>query len=271
MPITLPLDPIPATRVNPRLMLLYGKEKIGKSTLMAQLNQPGMTKKTLMVDIQKKSGYAFLGNGIYVHVPDAQTFYDLGESIKKAGRPYGRIVLDPVSSLMTEWAERKAMGMYKSSPVGVNFTGTSVLALPNGGGYYWLRKAFDSFIDEAMTWADEVVVVCHVKDKYAGVEETVNVASGEIDLLGKLKPMMCQEADVIGHMFRNPQDGYKMWVSFQSPERVTCGCRCGHLINKSFEFKWGRIYKGEGYEGDEAEKTGTNNVVSSATTGTPTA
>ena len=44
----------------------------------------------------------------------------------------------------------------------------SVQTLPDGNGYRYSRDWFTDLYDDMLNWADEIIFVCHVKDKYIG-------------------------------------------------------------------------------------------------------
>lgn len=55
------------------------------------------------------------------------------------------------------------------------------------------------------------------------------VDAANIDLTGKIKSLICANADAVGYMFR---DGNKTIISFKSNDEVTCGARPEHLRNQ---------------------------------------
>jgi hypothetical protein len=73
--------------------------------------------------------------------------------------------------------------------------------------------------------------------------------SANIDLSGKLKSLVCANADAIGYMYRK---GSKTILSFKTNEEVTCGARPDHLRNKevviadssegSLKISWDEVY-----------------------------
>ncbi|MFZ8360671.1 hypothetical protein ACO1LX_19940, partial [Staphylococcus aureus] len=70
---------------------------------------------------------------------------DEGVKRKAAGKsgidmfPYKFIAIDTLDAV-EDMAEISATNNYKESVIGKNFKGKSVLELPNGGGYYYLRQ-----------------------------------------------------------------------------------------------------------------------------------
>ena len=53
--------------------------------------------------------------------------------------------------------------------------------------------------------------------------------AANIDLTGKIKSLICANADAIGYMYRK---GTKTILSFKTNEEVTCGARPEHLRNE---------------------------------------
>jgi hypothetical protein len=88
----------------------------------------------------------------------------------------------------------------------------------------------------------------HIKDKQVD-DKGEMVMSANIDLSGKLKSLVCANADAIGYMYRK---GSKTILSFKTNEEVTCGARPDHLRNKeiviadssegSLKISWDEVY-----------------------------
>jgi hypothetical protein len=77
------------------------------------------------------------------------------------------------------------------------------------------------------------------------------VMSANIDLTGKIKSLICANADAIGYMFRK---GNQVFLSFKTNEETTCGARPEHLRNAEIVISeandkgeivthWDEIYK----------------------------
>ena len=75
--------------------------------------------------------------------------------------------------------------------------------------------------------------------------------AANIDLTGKIKSLICANADAIGYMFRK---GNQTIINFKNNDNVTCGARPIHLrdqeivisdMNEKGEIKtyWNKIYK----------------------------
>jgi hypothetical protein len=76
------------------------------------------------------------------------------------------------------------------------------------------------------------------------------VMSANIDLTGKIKSLICANADAIGYMYRR---GNETILSFKTNEEVTCGARPEHLQNEEITISemidgklktyWNKVYK----------------------------
>jgi hypothetical protein len=145
--------------------------------------------------------------------------------------------------------------MYKLSPQGKNFDraneGLSVLSLPNGAGYLWLRMAMQKLLDYIYTWADHIILVGHLKDKFLE-KDGKEVQAKDLDLTGKLKSIVCSQADAVTYLYRNANN--ELIANFNNTDDVTCGSRCDHLKGKEIVLSevtdngdivvhWDKVYK----------------------------
>jgi len=115
--------------------------------------------------------------------------------------------------------------------MGKNFAGDSVLKLPNGAGYLYLREAFFKILDYIETLVPEdgsVILLGHLKDKMLETNGK-EVSSVDLDLSGKIKSIVCAKADAIGLLSRKAD---KVTLNFKTSEEVTCGARPDHLKNQ---------------------------------------
>src|SRR4051812_46557172 len=107
MPITLPLEPTPPTQVNPKLLLLYGQQKIGKTTICSQL--PG---KYLILECDRKGEGAEYINCTRIKIPSYDSMIDTCVEVIKQNRPYKYGVLDTASTF-EDLSEIDATKQYK--------------------------------------------------------------------------------------------------------------------------------------------------------------
>jgi len=233
--ITLPKAIVPSTLVDPKLMLLYGPPKVGKTTILAALPN------CLVIDTEDGSDYI---SALKLKVTSFQELKETCAEIAKAGRPYDFVALDTITRV-EDWCESRATQMYKETIIGKSFQGKTVLELPQGAGYFWLRRAFDEVIAMIIPTASRVILVGHLREKFIGGKDAkldVTVSTKDLDLTGKIKQIACSRSDAIGYVHRDPATA-KLFVSFESTETINCGSRCEHLKGKKMEFVWGNIYK----------------------------
>lgn len=236
----LPTTKTPATRKSPQMLVLYGPPKVGKTTAISQLEG------CLNIDIEDGSDFLEM---LKIKIDSYTKLMELAGEIRKLPtRPYKYVAIDTVTRL-EEWAEMKATQNYRSSILGKNFTGASILELPNGAGYMWLRTAFLEMIMLVKSLAHNTIFVAHLRDKMlagADAKSGTMVSAKDLDLTGKCKQILCSQADAIGYLYRqsvvpNSPDT-KLHISFASNELVNCGSRCDHLKGANMLLDWSKIY-----------------------------
>jgi hypothetical protein len=218
MSIILPTKKVASTRVNPKRLVIYSKPKTGKTTAYAGLDN------NLILDLEKGSNYV---DALKVEVNSLQELIDTGKAIKDAGCPYKFVTIDTVTAL-EEMIMPLAVKLYKATSMGKNFDGDNVTTLPNGAGYLYIRQAFFQVLDFIDTLAPHIILSGHIKDKVIDDKGDM-VMAANIDLTGKIKSLICANADAIGYMYRK---GNKTILSFKTNEEVTCGARPDHLRNE---------------------------------------
>lgn len=245
--ITLPTSPLPPTRTWPRVLFLYGQPKVGKTTILSQLEN------CLIIECDP-CGADYV-SALKVQVNTMGEYDAVVKELIAQKKPYKFVALD-TSTKLEEWCEPLATQDYKESAQGKNFKGESVLTILSSEGfspgYNWLRLAFQRKMAELMRTADNIILVGHMKEKYLKSFDTkekgkdsTDVYSRDIDHTGKIKSMIATGADAIGFLYRsvNPSDNsQKLKVSFKTLEAVNCGTRCSHLVGKEFDFDWNLIY-----------------------------
>jgi hypothetical protein len=239
MSIVLPTKKVKAERVNPKRLIIYSKPKTGKTTAFAGLED------NLLIDLENGSDYV---DALKIKVSSLQELLEAGKAIKDAGKPYKFVTIDTVTAL-EDMVGPLAVKLYKQTSMGKNYDGDNVLSLANGAGYLYLRQAFFQVLDFIDTLAPHIILSGHIKDKQVD-DKGEMVLAANIDLTGKIKSLICANADAIGYMFRK---GNKTILSFKTSEEVTCGARPEHLRNEEIvvsemndkgeiEFHWDKIY-----------------------------
>ena len=137
----LPTSKTPAIRKSPRDLVIYGPPKIGKTTLLSQLEN------CLILDLEEGTDML---EALKIKVNSLAELGEAGKAIIQAGKPYKYVAIDTITQL-EEWCEEDATQMYLKSNMGQNYwkknpNKPSVLALPNGAGYLWLRNSYKKYL-----------------------------------------------------------------------------------------------------------------------------
>ena len=218
MSIVLPTSKVKAERINPKRILIYSKPKTGKTTAYAGLDD------NLIIDLENGSDYV---EAMKVKAESLQELKEIGKAIKEAGYPYKYVTIDTVTAL-EDMVMPLAVNLYRQTPMGKNYDGDNVTTLPNGAGYLYIRQAFFQVLDFIDKLAPTIILSGHIKDKVVD-DKGEMVMSANIDLTGKIKSLICANADAIGYMYRK---GNQTILSFKTNEEVTCGARPEHLRNE---------------------------------------
>ena len=225
MSLTLPTSKIPASTTNPKFLVLIGREKVGKTSALAQLDN------NLIIDLEGGSTF------VDAMAIQCRTISDLGEAAsairaknKEVGHNFYRhITIDNATSL-EEICLGYAATLYRQQPIGKNWTGTDVRTLPQGSGYYYLRTAVLKVIDMFKELCDEFILVGHIKDTIVDDPSTgEELTERSLDLVGKLAGMVCRRCDGVGYMYRS---GNEVHIKFKADKNIAMGCRSDHLRNK---------------------------------------
>jgi hypothetical protein len=218
MSIVLPTSKVKAERVNPKRIIIYSKPKTGKTTAYAGLDG------NLIIDLENGSDYV---EAMKVKAESLQELKEIGKAIKEAGYPYKYVTIDTVTAL-EDMVMPLAVNLYRQTAMGKNYDGDNVTTLPNGAGYLYIRQAFFQVLDFIDKLAPTIILSGHIKDKVVD-DKGEMVMSANIDLTGKIKSLICANADAIGYMYRK---GNQTILSFKTNDEVTCGARPEHLRNE---------------------------------------
>ena len=242
--IELPTKPIKAITKSPKELIVFSKPKVGKTTLLAGL------KNCLILDFENGSDYV---EALKLKVGSVSELKEIGKAIKEAGHPYEYIAVDTVTAL-EEFCIGYAEELYAKSSMGKNwFTegkpkyGT-IINMPQGAGYQWLRQAYNKILDFIRQLAPKIILVGHVKDTM--LEKAGNeFNSMDLDLTGKIKRITASNSDAIGYLYRK---GNKNIISFKTTDDISCGARPEHLRNQEIVISeltdegmithWNKIY-----------------------------
>jgi GTPase SAR1 family protein len=238
--VELPTQKSEIKEVDPKLLIIYGLPKCGKSTLTASLPN------ALHLQLDKR-GADYISAMSYP-INSLQDIANVDEAIKSGKYNYTFTIIDTVTEL-EDLVLPYAAQLYKSTIQGRNWTGTDVKTLPNGSGYLFLRQAFAEIINLISSWSPYTILLGHVKEKMIDKRGT-EVSVVDLDLTGKLKSSVSGNADAIGYLYRKDN---QTLISFNnSTESVVCGSRIRRLSNKTIpvieeingelQFNWSEIY-----------------------------
>jgi hypothetical protein len=208
--IVLPMTKVSAETKSPKNLIIFSKPKVGKTTLLANLEN------CLILDLEDGSDYV---DAVKLKAKSIDDIRAIGKAIKEAGYPYKYVAVDTITAL-EEMCIPLAEEMYSKSSMGKNwFTEGkpkygSLLNMPNGAGYPWLREAFTKVVDYLKTWAPRIILVGHVKDV------VLDKNGSEFNAL---------DLDLTGYLFRK---GGKNILSFKTTDEISCGARPEHLRNR---------------------------------------
>lgn len=224
MEIKLPTEKVAAEISSPRNLIIFSKPKTGKTTLLSQLDN------CLILDLEKGSKYL---DAMKIEASSIEEIKHIGKAIKEAGNPYKYVAVDTITAL-EEMCIPYAEELYMKTPMGKNWLtdgkpkyGT-IIGLPNGAGYQYLREAFTKVVTYIQTWAPRTILVGHVKDTVLE-KNGAEFNSLDLDLTGKLKRITASNSDSIGYLYRK---GRKNILSFKTSDEVACGARPKHLSNE---------------------------------------
>lgn len=229
---------------NPRFLIIFGRPKSGKTTLLSKLDN------CLIVDLE--GGSEFL-EALSVQ---ARTITDLGEiasqirqKTKETGKkPYKYIAIDNATRL-EEICLPYALQLYRQTPMGKTYNGDDVRQLPNGSGYLYIREAVKKVINMFKELADNFILIGHTKDRMIN-RDGEEMSEMAIDLVGRLGDIICGEADAVGYVFRKKNETI---ISFEGGDNSIREARAPHLRgqkiviaesdeNNEITVHWDRIY-----------------------------
>jgi hypothetical protein len=207
--------------------LLYGNPKVGKSAAIASLEG------CLLIDTEDNSDHL---SGLKVKVKDLAELFEVFKEIKAKPNAYKFVALDTITKV-EDWCEAHATNTYRNLPIGKNFTpGASVLTLPNGGGYYYLRNSLKRVLDAFFDCHPYTIVIGHTKDQYI---TTADAPVGkELDLTGKCAGIVLRMTSCNGYLYQSKDNVLR--VNFSSS--INNGSHIKRLAGKDIVFDWKEIY-----------------------------
>lgn len=242
----LPEGKVKATAVNPKSLIVYSQPKMGKTTLLAQLED------SLLIDLEKGAKYL---DAVKVEANNYDELVEIVRALKEANKENGGYkykygIIDTVSRL-EEFVHPLAVKLYQKTPMGKKFPSTGdILALPNGAGYGYLRQAMNKMANVFAELFDTVIYIGHLKEKIVEKDDK-EVTSKDLALTGKLATIFAANVDAMGYLYRD-RKGH-MYLSFKASDELASGARPEHLRGQNIQvaekqedgtikYYWDRIF-----------------------------
>jgi len=248
--VILPTTKVAAVSKSPNNLIIFSKPKVGKTSLLAGLDD------CLILDLQKGTDFV---DALKINASSVDEIKNIGKAIKEAGNPYKYVAVDTMTDL-EELCIPYAEQIYSKTSMGQNWFNPdpakggklkygTIVNMPEGNGYMWLREAFTRVTEYIKTWAPRTIFSCHIKDILLDKQGT-SFNSMDIDLTGKIKRIVTSQSDAIGYLYRK---GNQNILSFKTNDEVTCGARPEHLRNQEIVLSelskdgtlsthWDRVY-----------------------------
>lgn len=231
--IVLPRTVLPPSNINPRMLLLYGASKVGKTYMLGNLQD------CLIIDTEKGTRAI---PGLKYEVSSLAEFMELVKELKKPENrnTYKYIALDTLDNLV-RWLEKHICATNLTKD-GTPYK--SIADIPYGGGWSQLRDKTLDVVKMLADLSEHLILIAH-RDRRVVGENQVEVSIVGLDLPGKgLKNELVATADAIGHVYRDEQGVLRVsFIRAEGKEEVEAGSRMPHLENKDLEFDWSLIYK----------------------------
>ena len=168
-----------AVSINPQLLLIYGAPKVGKSTMLSQLDD------CLIIDTERGANML---EGYIESVNTRDELINLLMELKDSDVKYKYIALDTIDKI-AEWAEQRVCEEE-------NVRALADLAF--GKGYGLMREKVSKTIEAFLGITEHLIIVGHRKPAYAVTDGNPIVIPESLDMTGKLKNIIMSRCDAIG-------------------------------------------------------------------------
>jgi hypothetical protein len=237
--IELPIVKTAPKVMEPRKLFMFSHPKVGKTHLISALPN------SLIIDLEDSAEFyecasinvkrMSLEKGVPMLNILGEIATALIEKNKENGKPVYDFICIDTTTVLESIAREYATDLYKKTNMGKSFKGTDVVSeLANGGGYDWLRMAFDKIYKMFTPLVGKCfILVGHVKTASIN-KEGKDLNAKDINLTGKLKTTVTSDSDAIGYLYRN-KDTNENILSFKTTEQdLATGSRLSYLSGKEF-------------------------------------
>lgn len=218
--VKLPHEPVAVEKVNPVVSVFYGATKVGKTAALAQLPD------NLILDLERG---AETYECLRVRIDNFEQFKNVMKQLKDGGN-YKYVTVDTIDRLV-EWLEHEVVKEWNEAqkrakdPVTVRVYNE----IPYGKGYDLVRLKMRAIMLTFRRYVPHVIFVGHLKRTLIG-ETTIEVKEDNLDLVGKLRNLVCADADAVGYMFRGTEgEKSALRISFKTSDNTAAGSRLNHL------------------------------------------
>ena len=204
---------------NPRLLIIFGKPKSGKTSIVSQLDN------NLIIDLE--GGSEFL-SALSIQARNVNDLGEIATLIRNKNTETGKLFYDYITidnaTRLEEMCLSYACQLYCATPMGKSFRG-DIRTLPSGGGYLYLRQAVRKVIDMFRELTNHTIIIGHTKDRLIN-KEGEELTEMALDLVGKLGDIVCGEADAVGYVYRKKNETI---ISFEGGDNSVREARAPHL------------------------------------------
>jgi hypothetical protein len=243
-PVTLPIAPVAVDKVDPVVFVMYGATKVGKTALLADL--PG----NMIFDLERG---AETYQCLRVRIDKYQDFIDAAKLLE--GRTDIKYATIDTLDRLVEFIEANVVSMWNEQQKRVKTPEyvTVYSEIPYGKGYDLVRLDMRKWINYLRKLVPHVIFVGHLKRTIIG-DTTLEVKEDNLDLVGKLRSLICADADCVAFVYRGMEDEKPaLKFSFRASENTAAGSRLAHLAGKiitmsvldgdQYVTHWENIYK----------------------------
>lgn len=212
-------------RVNPKVMIIFGPQKVGKTHALANLEG------NLILDFDEE------GTDYYqcdrVKVKNFETFIALRKELAEKKPMYKFITIDTLTTFYEEFINALAVHAYNTDNGKKKPLNWDINKLDYGKGHYYKREALKKQIKFFEQFCETLIISGHVADRAVNDSDSTATVK-ELDIEGKLKSIIASRVSAIGYMYRNASDKNENMLTFKNTGDVLAGSRAVHLSGKEF-------------------------------------
>lgn len=216
--LTLPTQPIPAVKFNPKRVVIYGQAKIGKSSALSQLEN------NLIIDTEGGTEYM---NAMAIQARTVEELGQIAQAIKEknaeVGHNFYKYITIDTATRLEEICLPWAASIYRKT-VDQKWTGTDVRDIGFGAGYRVLYDCIERILKLFEDLCDTFIITCHTYEDVDGKSDAIQRTS--LSLPKGVRKNVERFYDCIGYCYRK---GKETHLSFVGGDNYTKGTRIDHL------------------------------------------